>query len=62
LGSCPGVDAATSEYIKGEDDVQSWINERCKTESNAEARASVLYGDWQQYATTNRLGSIPKLL
>jgi putative DNA primase/helicase len=51
------VRKATEEYLTGEDDIESWLNERCIPDPPAQASASELYKSWREWAErTGRIG------
>jgi len=44
------VTEATAEYFDAQDTLSQWIEERCITMPNCEAKASALYADWKDWA------------
>jgi putative DNA primase/helicase len=51
------VTEATERYLASEDDLATWIGERCVEDATAETASSKLYADWKEWAeTTGRRG------
>jgi putative DNA primase/helicase len=46
---------ATNEYFTAEDNVASWIAERCDKGPNLKNASSELFASWKEYGETNRL-------
>jgi putative DNA primase/helicase len=51
------VAGATAEYMSAEDDIATWIEERCEEDPQAEAGSSELYQSWENWTSqTGRAG------
>jgi putative DNA primase/helicase len=47
------VEAATNEYLKSEDNLLAWIEDRCETGPNLKASATALFASWKAWSELN---------